>query len=162
MTRRRVLRVGTLVWAVLGAVVALASLQSVEDARLLVGAASILGPLHAVWAERRLSRHADRSAGLLLAVSAVLTPTYFAYIINLPALVVGLVLVATPHMSCYRQANEGPSGIFPRPQGETLTARTGSRTPPVGGRRRKVLVATASNRSEGSRGRRPRTAGPST
>lgn len=98
MTRRRVLRVGTLVWAVLGAVVALASFQSVEDARLLVGAASVLGPLQAVWAERRLFRRADRSAGLLIAVSAVLTPTYFAYVINLPALVVGLVLVAAPHV----------------------------------------------------------------
>lgn len=97
MDRRRVLQIGALVWAAIGASVALASLGSVNaDARLLVGAFSIAGPLAAVGAARLLGRGADRTAGVLLLLS-VLTPTYFAYVLNLPALVVGLALVVAPH-----------------------------------------------------------------
>lgn len=94
MSQRRLLQAGTLVWVVAGSAVALGSLGNVNhDARLLVGLAAVVGPLLAVWAAVRLSKHADRSAGVLLVVSAVLTPTYFAYVINLPALVVGVLLV---------------------------------------------------------------------
>ena len=96
MGRRRVLEVGALVWAGLGAVVALGALDEVnDDARLLVGAASVLCPLAAVGASRLLARGADRAAGVLLLVSA-LTPTYFAYVLNVPALVVGFALLAAP------------------------------------------------------------------
>lgn len=86
-------------WAVLGAVVALVSLGDVnDDVRVLVGFASVVGPLLAAWAAVQLSRQVDRSAGTLLVLSAVLTPTYFAYVINLPPLVVGLVLAVAPQV----------------------------------------------------------------
>lgn len=98
MSRRQVLQAGTLVWVVAGAAVALGSLGNVnDDARLLVGLASVVGPLLGVWAAVQLSRHADRSAGVLLVLSAVLTPTYFAYVINIPALVVGAALAGASH-----------------------------------------------------------------
>lgn len=96
MGRRAVLEVGALVWAGVGAAVALGSLGEVNsDARLLVGAASVVGPLAAVGAAWLLARGADRTAGVLLLVS-VLTPTYFAWVLNVPALVVGLALLAAP------------------------------------------------------------------
>lgn len=97
MTRLQVMRTGTLLWAALGASVALSSLGNVNaDARVLVGFASVVGPLLAVWAALQLSRHAARSAGVLLILSAVLTPTYFTYAIGVPALIVGLVLTVAP------------------------------------------------------------------
>lgn len=93
VTRRQVLQAGTLVWVVAGAAVALGSLGDVnDDARLLVGLASVVGPLLGAVAAVQLGRHADRSAGVLLLISALLTPTYFAYVINTPALVVGVML----------------------------------------------------------------------
>jgi hypothetical protein len=98
MGRRRVLQIGALGWAVIGASVALSALGDVNaDARFFVGAFSIGGPLAAIGAAWLVGRRADRSAGALLVVS-VLTPTYFAYILNLPALLVGLALVAAPHV----------------------------------------------------------------
>lgn len=96
MTVRRVLQGGSLVWAAVGAVIALGSLGQVNvDARYLVGLASIAGPLCAVAASRLLAAGADRWAGGLLVLS-VLTPTYFAFVVNLPALVVGLALLVAP------------------------------------------------------------------
>ena len=98
MNRRQVLQAGTLVWVVAGAAVALGSLGDVnDDARLLVGVASVVGPLLGVGAAVQLGRHADRSAGVLLVLSALLTPTYFAYVINIPALVVGVMLALAAH-----------------------------------------------------------------
>jgi hypothetical protein len=86
-----------LVWAVVGAVVALPALSMVTaDARVIVGAASVLGPLAAAGAAVALQRQRDRLAGALLLVSA-LTPTYFAWVLNVPALVVGVMLLVAPH-----------------------------------------------------------------
>ena len=85
-----------LLWAFVGAGVALLSFNDVNpDARLIVGVLSVLGPLAAVGASRLLARAADRQAGVLLLVSVV-TPTYFAYVLNVPALLVGLVLLVAP------------------------------------------------------------------
>lgn len=99
MGRRRVLEVGALVWAGVAAAVALGSLDEVNpDTRLLVGAASVVGPLAAVGASRLLAHRSDRAAGVLLLVS-VLTPTYFAWALNVPALVVGLALLAAPSVA---------------------------------------------------------------
>lgn len=98
MTRRQVLQAGTLVWVVAGAAVALGSLGDVnDDARLLVGVASVVGPLLGVGAAVQLGRQADRSAGVLLVLSALLTPTYFAYVINIPALILGMILAVAAH-----------------------------------------------------------------
>jgi hypothetical protein len=96
MGRRRVVYIGSLLWAIIGSTIALASLPTVnEDARLLVGLASIVFPLCALAAGVALGRGHDRKAGMLLMVSAA-TPTYFAYPLNVPALVVGLAVLASP------------------------------------------------------------------
>ena len=96
MTRRQVLQVGALVWAAVGATVALGSLGSVNpDVRAIVGIVSVLGPLSALLAATTLAHHLDRLSGLLLLVSAA-TPTYFAWVLNVPALLVGLALMVAP------------------------------------------------------------------
>jgi hypothetical protein len=68
------------------------------DARLLAGIASLLGPAAAIAASIALSRRRDRWAGLLLVVS-VITPTYFAWVLNVPALLVGLILLTAPRVA---------------------------------------------------------------
>lgn len=94
--RRRVVRSGSLIWAVVGAAVALSALPTVNaDARVLVGLASIIFPMCALGAAVALGRRRDGLAGVLLVFSAA-TPTYFAYPLNLPALVVGLALLTSP------------------------------------------------------------------
>ncbi|MBV8690789.1 MAG: hypothetical protein JOY57_03965 [Actinobacteria bacterium] len=96
MTRRHAIAVGSCIWAAAGAAVAYSALGSVDgDARLIVALASTLGPLAAAAAAWLTVRGRIRAAGALLLVS-VLTPTYFAYVLNLPALVVGLALVLAP------------------------------------------------------------------
>lgn len=96
MNRRRTIEIGALVWACVGAGIAFAFLDSVnEDARVLVGAASVVGPLAAVIASMLLARHSDRAAGAML-LASVVTPTYFAAALNLPALIVGAALVLAP------------------------------------------------------------------
>jgi hypothetical protein len=66
-----------------------------DDAKLLVGAASVAFPLCAVASAALLRRGHDRSAGVLLLLS-VATPTYFAYVLNAGALVVGLGVLVVP------------------------------------------------------------------
>jgi hypothetical protein len=96
MIPRPVIRVGAIVWADAGAAVALLSFGSInEDARAVVGCATVLGPLAALLASTAVARRRDRLAGLLLVIS-VATPTYFAWVLNVPALVVGLGLLAAP------------------------------------------------------------------
>ncbi len=103
MDRRRIVELGSLVWAVSGALIALASLSDVnDDVRVLVGLASVVFPLCALCAAVMLRRRHDRLAGLLLVVSTA-TPTYFAYPLNLPALVVGLALLASPGIALREQ-----------------------------------------------------------
>jgi hypothetical protein len=93
---RHVLIGGSLAWAVVGAVVALSQVsQSTADARFLVAVASVLFPAAAGAAGLALHRGALRWAGLLL-LASVATPTYMAYALNLPALVVGAGLVIAP------------------------------------------------------------------
>lgn len=95
--RRRVLQTGALVWAVVGAAIALPALATMKDgAVLLVGAASILGPFAALAASWLMGQHRGRAAGASLLVS-VFTPTYFLAVLNLPALVVGIALLAAPN-----------------------------------------------------------------
>jgi hypothetical protein len=93
MRRRRSLEIGSTLWALLGAAIAITALGDVNaDAKILVGVASVLFPLCALGAAFELRHQRDRFAGVLLLLS-VATPTYFAYPLNLPALVIGLVLV---------------------------------------------------------------------
>ena len=96
MIERRLLKRGSLVWAGVGLLVALAALGSVNrDARPLYLAATAVGVGSALVASRMVKRHEDRLAGLLLIVS-VITPTTFAWIIALPALLVGIGLLIAP------------------------------------------------------------------
>lgn len=106
MNRRRIIEMGSLGWAIVGAAVAFAALPDAnDDARLLIGVASIAFPLCAVAAALVLRSGGDRAAGLLLLASAA-TPTYFAYVINVPALVVGLALLAVPTVLIGNEAEE--------------------------------------------------------
>jgi hypothetical protein len=93
---RRILIIGSIAWAAVGAIVALSQLSEVNaDARWLVGVASVIFPGAAVLGAMALRRGAIRWAGLFLLVS-VATPTYFAYPLNIPALIAGVVLLAAP------------------------------------------------------------------
>jgi hypothetical protein len=94
--RRRLMCVGSVIWAAVGAGVAVGSIPNANhDTRVLVGLASVVFPLCALGAAVLLQRQHDRLAGLLLLASAA-TPTCFAYPLNVPALVVGLALLASP------------------------------------------------------------------
>ena len=78
MIRRQAIEVGAVVWAVVGLVLGLRVLRSVNaDARLLVLVACVVGAGAALLASACLSVHRDRLAGALLAASAV-SPTVFA------------------------------------------------------------------------------------
>lgn len=96
--RRQAIRVGAVVWAVVGALVAIPQVpEANSDARLLVGVASVLGPAAAVGAAILLGRRQVRWAGALLLVSVV-TPTYYAWMLGVPALIAGLALLAAPRV----------------------------------------------------------------
>jgi hypothetical protein len=93
---RQALIIGSAVWAVVGALVAISAVPDVNpDARWLVGVASVIFPAAAAAAAVALRRGALRWAGVLLLIS-VATPTYFAWALNLPALVAGLGLTLAP------------------------------------------------------------------
>lgn len=91
--RARYAELGAFVWAVSGFSVAMGGLSRVSnDARWLVMTASIVGPLSAFGAAVLIRRGLLRWAGGLLIIS-VATPTYFAWPLNVPALVFGLLLI---------------------------------------------------------------------
>ena len=93
---RRALVVGAAAWAVAGACVALIPLRSVNpDARLFIGLMGVAFPSCAAGAAVALARHRNRLAGGLLLLS-VLTPTYYLYVLPVPALIVGGILLVRP------------------------------------------------------------------
>jgi hypothetical protein len=107
--RRRVLQTGALVWAVVGAAIALPALATVDDgAVVLVGAVSILGPVAALFASWLIGRHRGREAGALL-LASVFTPTYYFAVLNLPALVLGIALLALPGKVLPDEHDVGPA-----------------------------------------------------
>jgi hypothetical protein len=98
MIPRRVLQAGAMTWAAVGLAVAVSALGSVTpDALAVVAVASVGGPLAAAFAVVALHRHRDRAAGWLLLLSVV-TPTYLAWVLNGPALLVGVTLVVVPRI----------------------------------------------------------------
>ena len=98
MFEKRVVQVGATVWAMVAFTVAAASLAEVgTDALLLVGAASVVLPLSAFLAAVAAAHDRLRVAGALLVLSAA-TPTYFAWVLNIPALLAGVVLLVVPGM----------------------------------------------------------------
>ncbi len=111
MTRRQFTwTVLALVWAAVGAAIAWSSLGGVNpDARVFVGIASVLGPGLALAAAVMTRRGRYRTAGLLLAASAVVTPTYFAYPLSAVALIAGLTLAVFPMLAA------GPADVAASP-----------------------------------------------
>jgi hypothetical protein len=96
MTRRQIAAIGSIAWAVIGAALALAAIPKVnDDAKMLVGLASVAFPLCALGAAVALDRRRDRLAGALLMIS-VATPTYFFFPLNLVPLLVGVALLVSP------------------------------------------------------------------
>ena len=96
MISRRTLRVGAIVWAVLGFIVGLTALPSVNaDAVIVFAAACAVGPASALGAALALRNFRDRLAGLMLVISVV-TPAVFAWPLNLAALLIGLAIVIAP------------------------------------------------------------------
>ena len=93
---RRALIIGAAAWAVVGAAVALIPLPQVNaDARLVIGVMGVVFPACAAAAAVALRRRRARLAGGLLLLS-VLTPTYYLYVLPIPALVVGVILLVRP------------------------------------------------------------------
>lgn len=98
MIENRVVQIGATAWAVIAIIVAAASLGEVStDALVLVGAASVVLPLAAFLAALAAAHDRLRVAGALLVLSAA-TPTYFAWVLNIPALLAGIGLLAAPGM----------------------------------------------------------------
>ncbi|HEV3365356.1 MAG TPA: hypothetical protein VG795_14700 [Acidimicrobiia bacterium] len=92
----RTVQVMATAWALVGFAIAAPSLAAVNaDARLLVGAASILFPACAVAAGLAAARGRRRAAGVLLLLSAA-TPTYFMWPVNVVALAGGAALLLAP------------------------------------------------------------------
>lgn len=110
MTLRRAYQVGALIWAAVGLTIALSALDQVDaDALPLLGTLSVALPLTAVLAAAALKRERDRVAGIFLLIS-VATPTYFAWVVNVPALVVGGLLLIRGRVSLRTVPGPSPSG----------------------------------------------------
>ena len=86
-------------WGALAAAVALTALRDVNgDARVLVGTASVVLPATAVAGDLAIHRDRRRLAAVLLLISA-LSPTYFAWALNLIPLVIAASLALPAHTS---------------------------------------------------------------
>lgn len=84
-------------WAVAGAVLgALSVADATDSGRLPMIVAAVIGVAAAAAAAVLLHRGHSRAAGALLVLSAV-TPTGFAYLPNLAAVLGGLALLMWPH-----------------------------------------------------------------
>ena len=106
-SRRRGVGAGAAVlWAVVAATIAAVGIVDIVSpsrevgrteplALTLIISCSIVGPIAALAAARLILRCRDRLAGLALVVS-VITPTYFAAALNLPALICGVALLILP------------------------------------------------------------------
>ena len=93
---RRTLTAGAVVWAVLGFIVGLTAIPSVNaDAVVVFAIACAVGPAAALFAAFAIHHLRDRLAGLMLVISVV-TPAVFAWPLNLVALLVGLAILISP------------------------------------------------------------------
>jgi hypothetical protein len=96
MIERRAVQAGAAVWAVVGFSVGFVALRdATSTGRFLVLAAWIVGPAAALLASVSVANHRDRLAGALL-LTSVVTPTVFAWVLNVPALLIGLALLIAP------------------------------------------------------------------
>lgn len=95
---RRALIAGAALWAIVGAAVALIPLPAVNaDTRLLIGVMGVVFPGCAAGAAFAIRARRTRLAGGLLLLS-VLTPTYYLYVLPIPALIAGIVLLTAPQV----------------------------------------------------------------
>ena len=96
MIERRAVQVGATVWAVVGFSVGFVAVRdATSTGRFLVLAAWIVGPAAALLASVSVANHRDRLAGALL-LTSVVTPTVFAWVLNVPALLIGIALLLAP------------------------------------------------------------------
>jgi hypothetical protein len=102
-------QIGAVVWAGVGLAIALTALRSTPDAPVVIWVCSVALPLLAVLAVVALIRERYRLAGFLLVLSAA-TPTYFFWVVNLPALVVGCGLLIRGRGSPRRDRDPSLSG----------------------------------------------------
>ncbi len=110
MTLRRAYQFGAIVWAVVGVTIAVTSQgRANPDIRPFIGTLSVALPLTAVLAAAALKRQRDRVAGIFMLVSAA-TPTYFAWPVNLPALIVGGLLLSRGRVSLRKVPGPSRSG----------------------------------------------------
>lgn len=94
----RWLPMGCLAWGVAAAAISLPALPEVNhQVRWLVGIMSVVLPACAVGAASAFRAGATRLGAAMLLLSAM-TPTYFAWALNLPALVIGTMLVVVPSL----------------------------------------------------------------
>ncbi|MEJ7561452.1 MAG: hypothetical protein WKF45_02880 [Ilumatobacteraceae bacterium] len=121
MPRRRILAASILVWAVAAAAISMFFFRETnDDARLIVGAMSIAGPVAAAGAAVALAGTRDRLAGVLLLASAT-TPTYGAWAVNVLPMIVGALLMVGPRLLTggrdFRGTarSRGAGGKFSRP-----------------------------------------------
>ena len=114
MSRHRTVQALAIWWAVTGVAVAFLTFRNVnDDARVLVAGAHFAGFVSAAASAWLLRRTSSRAAGALLAFSALITPTYFAWPLNLFALLVGVAVLASPATFTGRREAEAfnPSGV---------------------------------------------------
>ena len=101
---RQVARIGSMAWSVIGFALGLRSIGAVNgDARVLVLTVCVVGSGSALMASAAVASRHQRLAGVLLVVS-VITPTFFAWVLNVPALLVGVVLIFAPAVVTDRRA----------------------------------------------------------
>jgi hypothetical protein len=99
-TMLRWVGIGAILWGLLGLVIALRGLGDVNaDAKVWVGAASIVLPLCAGFAGALIIGHRHRGIASGLLFLSIGTPTYFAWAVNLIpiVLIVGLVIAVRQH-----------------------------------------------------------------
>jgi hypothetical protein len=93
-----VVQAGATLWAMVGFAFAAGSTAAIGGGvPVLIGVATVVFPLCALFAGLAVARDRPRLAGGLLLLS-VATPTYFAWILNVPALLAGIALLVSPRL----------------------------------------------------------------
>jgi len=96
LTARRAIQYDSVAWAGVGLSVSLSAFGDVNEvARWIVLIATIAGAGSAFLAAIALGHRHYRTAGALLLISVV-TPTYYGYVLNVPALLLGPALLIAP------------------------------------------------------------------
>lgn len=101
--RRQIIARACIVWSITIVTIGVIAMPSVnDDAIALVLVATAATAIAAVGAARELIRGHDRIAGALL-VASVAAPTFMAYVVGVPALIAGIVLLVRPRLLLPRE-----------------------------------------------------------